>query len=750
VAGIYRTRGDNLLWLLNFDGSIYVHNPNSLRVKAYTAGGTQTGGLPEGSIISMATDGQGSLWLGASNTGLVALDIKSGRFRQYRPVQDDLTAIPELRVDAILPDGPDKLWLGSFDGVISLFNTKSGQCLKHYRHEPGNPKSLTRSRRIKYLIKDRNQPHVIWVATMGGGLDRFDTEKEEFSHYNHRPGDPQSLGHPLVMGLWDDAEGRIWVATYGGGLNVLDKKSGEFKQYRHDPKDPHSIASDVLYEVIITRKGEIWTSGKGGISKLDPATGKFHNFKKGAPLHSNTITTLLEDEGGYLWLGSIDAGVARFDPQSGTVRVFETSDGLPSNTIFALVRAKTADGRIWFGSRGGFCALDPSSIRTGVTPPAIRFTAFKQGGKDLELHKAPELVKDIHLDWRMNFFEFQFAALDFASPAGNRYAYKLEGRDRDWYSSGAKPFGRYTGLADGEYTLRVKGGNSRGLWNQEGAKVRIVVQPPFWRTIWFYSALAIMAVMALFSVGYYMRRLRREIHMRRRSEAALQASEELFRHAFENASTGVSLVDASGKFLRVNRSFCSFMGYGEDWFKGKDLYDITHPEDRDISQFYLRKVGSGDLAGASFEKRYIHAGGQVIWGLVSTSLVRDQDGQPLYYVAQIQDITQRKAMEEEKAILEAQLLQSQKMQAVGTLAGGIAHDFNNILSAIMGYAEIALRKSRQGESPEGLSAQGPGLGRQGPGPGAADPDLQPQEQAAPPIPAAQRAAAGNRWPCCAP
>lgn len=700
VAGIYRTRGDNLLWLLNFDGSVYLHDPDSLRIQSWAPNENQADSLPEGYIISMADDGRGNIWLGASKTGLVALNLESGRISQYRPVSGDPTTIPELRVDAILPDGPDRLWLGSFNGVLSLFDTRTGRCLKHFRHEPGNPRSLTQSRRIKYLIKDRDEPRVIWVATMGGGLDRLDAEKEEFTHYPHRPGDPESLGHPLVMGLWDDGRGRIWAATYGGGLNVLDKKTGKFKQYRNNPQDPSSLSSDVLYEVLITRRGEIWTSGKAGISRLDPVTGKFRNYRKGAPLHSNTITAMLEGRDGTLWLGSIDAGVARFDPQSESVRVFGISDGLLSNTVFALVRTKTDDGRLWFGSQAGICALDPPSMQKNSSPPTIMFTAYKQGGKDLDLRQAPELVKEIELDWRMNFIEFQFAALSFTNPDGNRFAYKLEGRDRDWYYSGVKPFGRYTGLSHGVYTLRVKGSNSQGVWNQEGAKVRIVVTPPFWRTVWFYSILAVLAVAAVFSGAYYIRRLRREIEMRRQSQTALQASEELFRHAFENAGTGVTLLDAKGVFLRVNRSFCDFLGYDEDWLTGRDLYAITHPDDQSISPHYMHQVESGATAGASFEKRYIHADGHVIWGSVSISLVRDQAGRFLYFVALVQDITRRKTMEAEKAALEDQLLQSQKMQAVGTLAGGIAHDFNNILTAIGGYAEIALRKSGQGESPD--------------------------------------------------
>jgi PAS domain S-box-containing protein len=129
------------------------------------------------------------------------------------------------------------------------------------------------------------------------------------------------------------------------------------------------------------------------------------------------------------------------------------------------------------------------------------------------------------------------------------------------------------------------------------------------------------------------------------SEKRLIESEERLRLAFENANEGVCLVDTVGKFIEVNNRMFEIFGYSKDELEDMTVNDITYPEDQYIIQEYIKKSITGEMERAVFEKRYFHKNGEAIWARVSSSLVRDLDGIPLYFIFHIQDITQKKLYE---------------------------------------------------------------------------------------------------------
>ncbi len=128
--------------------------------------------------------------------------------------------------------------------------------------------------------------------------------------------------------------------------------------------------------------------------------------------------------------------------------------------------------------------------------------------------------------------------------------------------------------------------------------------------------------------------------------AALRESESRFRNAFDHSAIGMALVAPQGRWLKVNATLCQIVGFSQEELLARDCKSITHPEDRDSDVGSIASMLAGRIATYEIEKRYIHKSGSTVWVLVTSSLVKNAQGSPLYLVSQIQDITARKAAED--------------------------------------------------------------------------------------------------------
>ncbi|MEM7587118.1 MAG: triple tyrosine motif-containing protein [Acidobacteriota bacterium] len=293
-----------------------------------------------------------------------------------------------------------------------------------------------------------------------------------------------------VTSLYQDADGIFWIGTVSGGLNRWDRERGAFRHYR---------------------------------------------VQDGLP--SDDIVGIAGDDRERLWLAT-RLGLARLDPRTDQIRRYDVDDGIHGNIFFIGPAYRTRDGELLFGGNGGVTAFFPHHIEDDPNPPEVAITDFQILNRSTRLAERlapgsvagdPTTPPHLVLDHRDDIFAFEFAALHFAAPDKNRYAYRLEGLQSEWVETDAqRRFAQYTNLDAGDYVFRVKASNRDGIWNQEGTSLHLAVLPPPWRTWWAYGLYLLALATA---VATYLRGQRNKVERERQIAARERAANQRLRQA---------------------------------------------------------------------------------------------------------------------------------------------------------------------------------------------------------------------------
>lgn len=521
-----------MIWVGTDGGAVSKFNSEPKRFKHFTHDSENRNSISHPFVRAFYEEKSGTLWVGTEG-GLNKYDPENNRFIHYRYNPRDRRSLSNDRVFSIVKDSSGAFWIGTYGGGLNKFNPKSGTFI-HYRHSPTVPNSLSDDR-IRVIYE--GQPGVLWIGTDGGGINKFETEKGIFTRYRHDPNDPDSLSHDRIWSILKSRSGKMWIATFGGGLDKFDPEKGRFSHYRFDPNDPNSLSNDYTVTLHEDRSGIIWIGSNGsGIIRFDPQKETFSNYAESDGLPGSAVYGILEDNGGNLWV-STNNSLSRFNPQTKTFRNYDINDGLQSNEFNGGSRYKSPKGEMFFGGINGFNRFYPELIKDNPYIPNVVITNFRifnkvvpiQEGKDGQspLTKSITETDKIELSYRDNMLSFEFAALHYVFPDKNKYAYRMEGFNKDWiYTSAAQRFASYTNLDPGEYTFRVKASNNDGLWNEEGASLKIVIIPPFWETFWF-RIVSVVFIISLIFLGFSARLRNIKAHQQKLERLVAEQTQDL-------------------------------------------------------------------------------------------------------------------------------------------------------------------------------------------------------------------------------
>ncbi|NRR31634.1 response regulator [Oxalobacteraceae bacterium] len=559
ITAIYQD-AEASLWVGSSADGLYRWLAAENRMVQYTHQFSDSHSVADNQISALLRDRVGTFWVGTWNNGVSRVDLGSGGFARVVRQADQLRTLSDNKVRAIAADGRGKLWLGTSSG-LNHFDPISGEG-QLFQHDPSRPDSLAddlvnavwrdkdgnlwlggrsginrmdaasgkfsllslargdpASDTIRNIVGDRNG--ILWIASRGG-LHRYDPRTRALQTYRHDPSDSASLADNVVRPILEDRRGQLWVGTFNG-LDLLDRKTGRFRHFRRDPNDPLSLSHDEVHYLYEDARGAIWVGTAAGLNKMETApdgTVRFRRYLRKDGIADDAIASILPDAVGNLWL-STNSGISRLNTETGLFRNYSGADGTIEGAYFDGAALRTPDGTLFFGGFNGITAFAPQEVRENSVAPTVAITDLQIFNKSVKagqgehanvLKNAIEHTGALTLSQYDSVFSLEFAALHYAAPQRNRFAYQLQGFDEDWVVTDAtKRFATYTNLDPGHYVFRVKAANKDGIWNDNAATLEITILPPFWKTWWFRS----LVVLLLLGLGYFsyharMRGMRRQ------------------------------------------------------------------------------------------------------------------------------------------------------------------------------------------------------------------------------------------------
>jgi len=464
-------------------------------------------------VRSLFVDREGNIWLGTVGMGLIRL--RRAPLTAYG--KDE--GLSDSNFSSVFQDREGRIWLGGdllywFDGhrfhlvpgvanVLAIAQTRDGDLWFGaygglYRLRSGVLSHFSVSApAVKVIFQDREG--TLWIGALTedrpGGLYRFREGKLE-----------QIPGISDVRAIVEERNGGLWL----GGLAGLMYRRGS-KTVTYDQKQ--GLSSNSVYDIHQDSSGTLWIATYGGgLNRFRDGRFKAITTKDGLP--DNLLLGLFEDGEGNLWFSSnqsvfrlslkdlndfADGRISFVSPASyGTaegMRSTESNGGSPAGW-------KTRDGRIWFPTLRGVVAIDPTA--GDRLPPPVMVEEARANQWALARNGRTSVPPG------NNTFDFRFTALSFSAPEKLHFKYRLEPFDKVWVNAGTHRTAHYTNMNPGEYSFHVLAVNDYGIWSEQEASVRFVLEPYFYQTNWFRALCAVLVLALVWAI--YQSRVRQLRH----------------------------------------------------------------------------------------------------------------------------------------------------------------------------------------------------------------------------------------------
>ncbi|WP_020537582.1 hybrid sensor histidine kinase/response regulator transcription factor [Lewinella cohaerens] len=560
IRRINRIREDSrgLVWVAVNGGGLVIIDPIIGGRTNLTLKREEPYGFSVNSTNDVLEDNTGQIWLSSWPGGIFRYSPQAAQFGHVRsvPVNPKTLSNPVVNVITETPDGT--IWAGTMDG-LNRFDPKTKEVQRYKIPHPDKDRQGNEIHALAAIrAADNLPPDLLWVGTEKG-LKQFNPQNGQFSDWRS-PGPKgkvleknyiiemtrSSDGHLFVRAFpdfntwlyWDssrrdfltvdlpaefkevsniflDGNATFWAQTNDGNLLKYDWNKEVLQRIEIAEEDKKGVSLQSNLYVLTRAKGKYWILTNQGffsfVETENPASFRLQRIHLEKWLLPDEVRSMLEDSDGNLWI-STAAGLACFRPDVETFDNYSTEDGVQGNEFIDGASFKSpGSGYLYFGGVNGFNFFHPDSIREDTIAPPVAITSIKvlrdnAMERVFPKPKGKDSTPFIEIKHAERVLRIKYAALHFANPQQNQYAYQLEGFDNDWRYVSNEHEVTYTNLDPGTYLFSVKAANKDGLWNEVGAGLTIRILSPWWQTWWAYLAYALLVGGMAFGISYFLKK----------------------------------------------------------------------------------------------------------------------------------------------------------------------------------------------------------------------------------------------------
>jgi len=490
IWSLYKDSNKNI-WIGTWLGGLSFHNKYNNPFNHHTQSRSRES--LNSNIISSFTQ------IPNSSEILVGTDVDD--LNLYNPKTNVFSVIPIIyqgktikRIKSITYNKYGTLWVGTYRNGV-FFKKANKKEFEHLK-----PPFEVGLQALNLLATEDG----LWVSNFPLGVYFYNFKTKNFTNYNHKPLDKNSISNNNVNHIIKDRNNNVWFATENG-LNLFKKNTSKFIRFFNKANDPTSISHNFINHIHEDNNGFLWLGTNGeGINKFNPTTGTSNRFTLKNNAMGNEIFSILQDYNENLWIAT-DNGLYRFNTQLNTIEHFDSNKGIQYNNFYPTAALRSVNGDLYFGGSNGFVQFQPNTIIPNPIPPTTTITELFIHNKKIIPDTEDGILNDLisntqllELNYKQNSIGFQFTTNNYIAPQKNRFKCRLKNFDDNWIEVNYNGQANFTNIPPGNYIFEVLAANNNGIWNEKPTSLAIQITPPVWLTWYAYLFYVLIVITALY------------------------------------------------------------------------------------------------------------------------------------------------------------------------------------------------------------------------------------------------------------